>query len=92
MPSDAEWDIVVGRVHVLVLGALTFDLAHACEAEGVELLSIGVVRVVVVHPVRVRRHQRTSGDECAVVEHDVLQRFARNRGCARAIGIRCGDD
>ena len=76
MPSDTERDIVVGRVHELVLGAFALDLAHPREAEGVELVGVGVVRVVVVHPVRVRRHERAGGDERAVAEYGVFQRFA----------------
>ena len=63
------------------------DLAQAREPEGVELVGVGVVRVVVVHPVRVRRHERAGGDERAVAEYDIFQRFAPDRGCALAISI-----
>ena len=87
MLAVSEGNVFRRRVDKLVLRTLAGVLAHAREAEGVELIGVGVVRVVVVHPVRVRRHERAGRDERSVAQHDVFQRFAPDRGCARPISV-----
>ena len=77
----AERDEVDRRLDELVLRALTFALAHPCEAERVEHVCVGVVLLVVVGRVRCRGDHRAFRDERPVVERDVLDHLAREPDC-----------
>ncbi len=78
---DAEGDVAVGRGDELVLGVLAVALADVREAERLELGRARVVRVVEVHRVRVRAHERARGQERPVAEGRVFQHLAPDRRC-----------
>ena len=80
MAPDAEGNVAVGSGDELVLGALALALADAREAEGVERGRARVVRVVVVHRVRVRDDERPRGQHRPVAQRHVLERLPADRG------------
>ena len=77
----AKSEAVNGRGSELVLHvlALALALAHPCEAEGVELIGVGVRCVVVVHGVCCDSEYSALGDERPVAQSDVLHGLAHKR-------------
>ncbi len=58
--------------------ALALDLTHASEAEAVECVRVGVVRLVDVCAMGRGRDNRAFGYERPVVECDIFHRFPRD--------------
>ena len=79
MLSVAKRDVVDRSIDELVLDALTFAFAHLREAERIVLLGVDVVRLIVMSGMCGRDEDGTLGDECAVVEGDILHCLARDR-------------
>ena len=79
MLSVAKRHVVDGSVDELMLDAFTFAFAHLREAERIVLLGVDVVRLIVMRGMRGRDENGTFGNECTVVEGDILHRLARDR-------------
>ena len=79
MLSMSKRDIVDGSVDELMLDTFTFALTHLREAERIVLLGVDVVRLIVMSGMCGRDEDGAFGDECAIVEGDVLHRLARDR-------------
>lgn len=71
----SESDVFGRGVDILVLCALTFDFTHARKPEAVECTCVRVVCLVVVCGTSRGENNSALGNECAVVERNVLQCF-----------------
>ena len=78
MLSMAKRHVVDGSVDELMLDAFTFAFAHLREAERIVLLGVDVVRLIVMRGMCGGDEDGTLGHERAVVEGNVLHRFARD--------------
>ena len=75
----AESEAINGCVGEPVLHVLALAVAHPCEAEGVEAVSVGVRCVVVVHCVCRGSEYSPLADERLVAQSDVLHSPAYER-------------
>ncbi len=83
----AERDVADGGADELVPGALQVGaVAHFGEAEGVEHVRVGVLRLVVVRGARRGGEERALRDQCPVSKGDVLHGLAGERDYRIRVG------